>query len=385
MRSYGPVESIGIGLVGFGFIGRVHTLCYRELPSFYPGALPRISRAAVCTSRPETARAAAAEGGYERWFTDVDALVRDGSVTVVDCCTPNGQHRQTLLAAVRAGKNVYCEKPLALNAAEAREISREVRRAGVSVGMTYNFRFVPALMRAKRMITDGMVGDIYSFRAEYYHSGNSDPLKPLSWRMKGELSGGGALVDLGSHVIDLVRHLLGEIESVRAVTRIFTASRPTAPGSSTMGEVTADDAAWLQLKLARGVLGTLEVSKCATGSLDDLKLEVYGSKGALRFNLMDANWLYWYDAARAGGFQGGDLGWTRLETVQHYAGAAVPAPRSIVGWTRTHAECQYAFLRAIAAGRKPEPGLDDGLRAQIVLDAAYESARLDTWVNVPRE
>ena len=97
------------------------------------------------------------------------------------------------------------------------------------------------------------------------------------------------------------------------------------------------------------------------------------------------HWLYWYDATRAGGFQGGDLGWTRLETVQHYAGAAVPAPRSIVGWTRTHAECQYAFLNAVAAGKKPEPGLEDGLRAQLVLDGAYRSAEQDTWVNVPRE
>ncbi len=385
MGSHGRVEKIGIGLVGFGYIGRVHTLCYRELPSFYPVALPRLSLAAVCTSRPETARAAAEEGGYEQWFTDVDSLVRNPSVTVVDCCTPNSQHRQTLLAALRAGKHVYCEKPLALNATEAREISREAERAGPSVGMTYNFRFVPALMRARRMIADGMVGDIYSFRAEYYHSGNIDPLKPLSWRLKKEASGGGALVDLGSHVIDLVRHLFGEIESVRALTKTYTKQRPTAPGSSTMGEVTADDAAWLQLKLARGVLGTLEVSKCATGSLDDLKIEVFGSKGALRFSLMDANWLYWYDATRAGGFQGGDLGWTRLETVQHYAGAAVPAPRSIVGWTRTHAECQYAFLNAVAAGKKPEPGLEDGLRAQLVLDAAYRSAEQDTWVSVPKE
>ncbi|HEY9593729.1 MAG TPA: Gfo/Idh/MocA family oxidoreductase [Spirochaetia bacterium] len=379
------METIGIGLVGFGFIGRVHTLSYRELPSYYPGTLPGLTLAAVCTSRSETARAAAAEGGYALWLTDPEELVREKSVTVVDCCTPNNQHRQTILAAAKAGKHVYCEKPIALNGEEAREIAHAAARAGIHVGMTFNFRFVPALMRARQMIAEGKLGEIFSFRAEYYHSGNVDPQRPLAWRMQKEKSGGGALVDLGSHVIDLVRCLLGEIDSVRAVTRIFTARRPVAAGSSVLGDVTVDDAAWLQLRLARGALGTLEVSKCATGSLDELRLEIYGTRGALRFNLMDGNWLYWYDATRVGGFQGGDQGWTRLETVQHYKGAAVPAPRSILGWTRTHAECQYAFLSAIAAGRAPEPGIEDGLAVQLVIDAAYRSAEADTWVSVPRE
>ena len=134
-----------------------------------------------------------------------------------------------------------------------------------------------------------------------------------------------------------------------------------------------------------GGFGTIEVSRFATGSLDDLNLEIYGSKGALRFSLMDANWLYWFDGTKVGGFLGGDLGWTRLETVQHYKGAAVPPARSILGWTRAHAECQYAFLRAVAEGKKPEPGIRDGLRNQLILDAAYASAKSDSWVTVPTE
>ncbi len=376
------MDAIGIGLVGYGYIGRVHTLSYRELPSYYPGTLPKLSLAAVCTTRPETAKAAAAEGGYASWFTDVEKLVRHEPVTVVDCSTPNNQHRETLLAAIAARKHVYCEKPLALNGTEAREIAREAAKAGVSVGMTFNFRFVPALMRAKQMIADGRLGDIYSFRAEYYHSGYIDPQRPMVWRMKKEVSGGGALVDLGSHLIDMVRYLLGEIESVRAVTKIYTPRRPMVAGSATLGEVTVDDAAWLQVRVSGGIFGTLEVSRYATGSLDDLNLEVYGSKGAVRFSLMDANWLYWYDATRPGGFQGGEQGWTRLETVQHYKGAVVPPPRSILGWTRTHAECQYAFLSAVAEGRKPVPGIQDGLRTQLVMDAAYASAQSDNWVPV---
>jgi predicted dehydrogenase len=379
------METIGIGLVGYGSIGRVHTLSYKELPMYYPGALPKISLAAVCTARKETARAAAEEGGYAESFTDVDELVRQESVSVVDCCTPNHQHRRTLLAAIAAGKNVYCEKPLAVSVSEARQIVREAEKAGVIVGMTYNFRFIPALMRARQMIADGLLGEIYTFHAVYYHTGYQDPRKPLSWRMKQELSGGGALVDLGSHIIDLVRHLLGEMQAVRAVTKTYIRQRPIEPGSKTLGDVTVDDAAWLQVRLAGGGFGTIETSRYATGTLDDLNIEITGSKGALRFNLMDANWLYWFDGTRAGGFMGGDQGWTRLETVQHYHGAAVPPGRSILGWTRTHAECQYAFLSAVASGKKPEPGIHDGLRAQLVLDAAYESARTEAWVTVPSE
>ena len=311
--------------------------------------------------------------------------MRQKEVTVVDCSTPNYQHRQTLLAAIAAGKHVYCEKPLALNAAEAREIVRVAEKAGVSVGMTFNYRFVPAITRARQMIADGALGEIYNFRAEYFHTGYQDPQRPLGWRMKQELSGGGALVDMGSHLIDLVRHLLGELHSVRAVMKTYIKQRPVERGSRTLGDVTVDDAAWLEVRLAGGGFGTIEVSRFATGSLDDLNLEIYGSKGALRFSLMDANWLYWFDGTKVGGFLGGDLGWTRLETVQHYKGAAVPPARSILGWTRAHAECQYAFLRAVAEGKKPEPGIRDGLRNQLILDAAYASAKSDSWVTVPTE
>ncbi len=379
------MDRIGIGLVGFGGIGRIHTLSYHEIPLLYPNALPRLELAAVCTTREQTARAAAAEGGYASWHTTPEDLIRLGSVTVVDCATPNSQHRQTLLAAFAARKHVYCEKPLALNGAEAREIAAAAARAGVSVGMTFNYRFIPALMRAKQMIQDGALGELYTFRAEYQHTGYQDPQRPLSWRMKKELSGGGALYDLGAHVVDLVRHLLGELDSVLAVTKTFIPRRPVEKGSTTMGDVTVDDAAWLQVRLAGGAVGTIEVSRFATGALDDLTFEARGSKGAMRFSLMDANWLYWFDATKSGGFLGGDQGWTRLETVQHYRGAVVPPARAILGWSRAHAECQYAFLKAVAEGRKPQPDIQDGLRTQLALDAAYASASSGAWTKVALE
>jgi predicted dehydrogenase len=379
------MESIGIGLVGYGMIGRVHTLAYRELPLFYPQRLPALHLAAVCTSRSETAQAAAAEAGFASWCTDISALVGREDVHVVDCSVPNHLHRSVLLAAIAAGKHIYCEKPLALDGAEARELVMAARKAGVCAGMTFNYRFVPAIMRARQLIHEGALGEVYTFRAEYLHSGYQDPQRPAGWKTRREQAGGGALVDLGSHVIDLIRHLLGEFRAVRANLHTFIKERPVRHGATEKEPVTVDDVAWVQVQMENGSMGTIEVSRFATGMLDDLRLEIYGQRGALRFSLMDANWLYWYDATRSGEPLGGTRGWTRIETVQNYPGAAAPPARSILGWTRTHAENQYSFLRALVEGKTPQPDIVDGLRTQLVLDAAYASAESGEWTSVQYE
>lgn len=376
------MDKIGIGLVGYGGIGKIHTLGYKELHMLYPRQLPAIDLAAVCTSKSETAQRAAQDGGYRRWYTDVAELVQQDDVTVVDCACPNFAHNSVILKAIAAGKHVYCEKPLALTGAEAREIAHAAEQAGVQVGMTFNYRFIPALLRAYELIQEGALGNIYRFQAEYLHTGYQDPERPLNWRMQKELSGGGALADLGAHAIDLIRHLLGEFDAVHAVTQTYIPMRPLARGTREKGAVTVDDAAWLQVKLQNGTIGTIEASRFATGALDDLKLEICGEKGALRFDLMDANWLYWFDASRKGGDFGGDRGWVRLETVQTYPGASVPPARAILGWPRTHAENQYRFLKAIVEGNIPRPNVIDGLRTQLVLDAAYDSAQNGGWVQV---
>lgn len=403
------MESIGVGLLGYGMIGKVHALGYRELPSLYPGRLPPIRLAAVATSSPQTARAAAAEGGFEAWYEDYRALIRAPQVQVVDCSLPNDLHAPVIREALSAGRPVLCEKPLTLDAEEARELARLAQRSGAQVGMMFQYRFVPAIMQARRLIESGALGAIYSFRMEYLHSGYQDPERPIGWRMQRGRAGGGALADLGSHLIDLVRYLLGEPDSVRALLRTWVRERPLERGAAQKGEVTVDDAAWLEVRLAggeeaagrggppdgrpvlagaspgteaaAGVVGTLEVSRFATGALDDLRLRIHGERGALRFDLLDANWLYWYDARRPAA----ERGWTRLETVQNYPEAAVPPGRAVIGWTRAHAENLYRFLRAVAAGEPPEPGIVDGLKTQLVLGAAYASAERGDWVQVPRE
>ena len=372
------MEKIGIGLIGYGGIGKIHTLCYKDIEMYYPGQLPAIDLAAVCTSNPESAKRAAKEGGYRKWLTEASALIQDDDVLVVDCSLPNFAHKSVLLEAISSGKHVYCEKPLALNGAEAKEIVNAATAAQVQVGMTFNYRFIPALLRAHELMQAGALGEIYRFQAEYLHAGYENPEKPLSWRLQHDTSGGGALADLGAHAIDLMRWLLGEFQAVRAMTQTYITERPISYGAKEKGRVTVDDAAWLQVRLKNGALGTIEASRFSTGVLDELRFEICGQKGALRFNLMDANYLYWFDASR----KGGEQGWLRLDTVQQYPGASIPPARAILGWQRTHAENQYQFLKAIVEGNTPAPNLIDGLRAQFVLDAAYRSAQQDGWVDV---
>ena len=265
---------------------------------------------------------------------------------------------------------------------EGLAIVKAVRGSRVSLGMIFNYRFVPALLKAKQMMDKGLLGRIYSFRGEYYHTGYQNPDRPLTWRMDFSKSGGGALVDMGVHVIDLARFLLGEFDSVQAMTRTYIGDRPLEKGSPQKGRVTVDDAAWMNVRMRNGAVGSIEVSRFATGTLDDLNITVYGEKGALRFSLMDANFLYWFDQLAAGTPEPGLLGWQRLETGQAYPGTSLPNPRSIVGWTRFHAENLHRFIRSVKDGTPFAPDERDGYEAQAVLEAAYQSAESGAWAKV---
>ncbi|HTX73236.1 MAG TPA: Gfo/Idh/MocA family oxidoreductase [Rectinemataceae bacterium] len=373
------MKPIGIGMLGFGSMGKLHTLAWRSLPSIYPD-MPPFRLEAVCTSSAASAEAALREGGFHRSHPTIEDLVADPAISVIDCVLPNDAHRAAITAALSAGKHIYCEKPLALSGAEAREIAALAGTSAGRLGLTFNYRFLPAILRAKRLLEEGTLGEIYSFEFEYLHSGYQDASRPLSWRMRRESSGGGALVDLGAHSIDLARHLLGEFAELSALTQTWVLERPLSTGAAEKGPVTVDDAAWLTARLASGAIGTLVVSRFATGAADDLRFRIEGARGALRFDLMDANWLYYYDATRPAA----DRGWTRLETIQNYPGASVPPARAIVGWERSHAENQYRFLAAVAEGKEPSPGIADGLAVNLITDAAYEAAREGGWVSVPR-
>ena len=368
------MEKLKIGLLGFGSIGKVHTLCYHEIPQFYPSALPPLELTAVCTSNEESAAKAREEGKFKNAYSDIDAMLEDSSINVIDCCLPNYLRLEAIKKILAKNKHIYCEKPLANTGLEAQAIYDMVQQTDSKFGLTFNFRFIPAVLRAKELIDSGDLGEVFHYNIKYYHTGYQNPNRPMSWRLEKSKSGGGAIVDMGAHIIDLMRFLVGDYESVQATMKTWITKRALSKGSSEYGNVDVDDAAWLTVAMKNGAVGSIETSRFATGTLDDLVFEIFASKGAVRFHLMDANWLYYFDERSPSGSRGGRRGWTRLETVQSYPGSSTPPPRSILGWTRTHAENQYQFLQSIVNDTVPSPSIKDGLAVQYVIDAAFQSA-----------
>jgi len=372
-------KPLQVGFVGFGFIGKVHAYCHMNLPLFYdPPPLPT-TLLGVCTSRPETARRAKERFGFALATDDYRDITENPDIDIVHITSPNSFHRDQLLSAMAAGKHIYCEKPLTVSLDEAREVERALLSYRGTHQMCLQNRFFPATMRAKQLVEEGLLGQLLSFRACYLHSGSADPHAPLKWKLDRAL-GGGVLLDLGSHVIDLVRHLCGEFEEVLMESTIAYAERPSVSDPGRKVPVEAEDLAVLLVRTISGALGTIEASKIATGTEDELRIEVHGSDGALRFNSMQPNYLELYERTDPEEPIGGTRGWRAIATVQRYPKPAdFPGPKFSVGWIRTHLACLHSFLAAVASGRRAEPGLEVGIRTQEIMAAAQRSCESRRW------
>ena len=374
------MDTFGVGIIGFGFIGKVHAYGYLNMPLFYDPVPVRTKLVGVATSCEETARKAAEQGGFEFCTADWRELIARDDIQIINICSPNSRHAEQLVAAISAGKHIYCDKPLVAgdeNAARVDAALRDYRGIGQ---MTLNYRFFPATLRAKQLIDEGFIGNAISFRAAYLHSGSVDPDRPMGWKqLKSE--GGGVLQDLGSHIVDLMDYFIGPIAGVYAEQRILYPERPNQCGK--IVPVEADDQTLMLVRMSNGACGAIEASKIATGTEDELRFEIHGDKGALRFNLMEPGYLEAYDLRDAESPFGGTRGWRKIATVQRYEKpAGFPGPKFSIGWLRAHMHCLYNFLQAVAAGRPTEPSLHCGLRLQRILAAAEKSARTRTWQEV---
>jgi predicted dehydrogenase len=369
------MHELGVAMIGYGFMGKMHSYSYASLPFIYDPPPARIRLVGVCAATEASRELAMDRAGFEFSTPDYHDLLARPDIDIINVCTPNYLHYEQTMAALKAGKHVYCDKPLAITAPEAEEMATLARESGLTCQVTFQNRFCPALLRARQMVEDGFLGDVISFRAVYLHTGYNDPNRPISWKMRRETSGAGALVDLGSHVIDLVRMLTGDFSRVNASLRTFIKQRPAHAGSTELVPVTVDDDAFLQIELPNGALGTIEASRIATGAQDDLRFEINGTRGAIAFDLMDMNWLSVYDDARPSGPYGGDSGWQRIESVQNYPKPAVlPGGKAPVGWMRCHIASIHSFLTSVVEHRPGDPSFDEGLAVQRITDAAIKSS-----------
>lgn len=372
-----------VGIIGFGFMGKVHAYGYVNLPFLYD-PMPLEARIThVVTSRPETAERARRTVGAEVGATDYREVTENPAIDVVHVCSPNHAHREALLSAMGHQKHIYCDKPLVATMAEADQIGAALPGYRGTAQMTFHNRFFPATMRAKQLIDEGRLGEVLEFRADYLHAGNADPSAPLKWKLSAA-AGGGVIADLASHVLDLVDHLIGPFAAVSAATKIAFAERPSPGDPSRKVAVDAEDSVMLLARMRSGALGVVGATKLATGTEDELRLEIHGTRGAIRFNLMDPHHLRWYDATAPDQPVGGTRGWTHVDTGQRFPAPAArfPSPKAAIGWIRGHAACLANFLQAVAESRPAEPGLEQGIRVQHLMDCARRSAEEKRWIDV---
>jgi len=380
------MEPLGVGIIGFGFMGRTHTFAHRSIPLYYDPPPVRCELRAVCRTTQQGAAEAMEVGGFARCTTDPMEVIAAENVDIVHVCTPNHLHFEQLRAAIQAGKHIYCDKPVTGSLQEAEALERMLPDyRGVSQ-VALQYRFLPATMRAKELVEDGFLGPVTHFRAAYLHSGSVDPQKAVNWKSTAA-AGGGVIRDLGSHIVDLLWWLIGPFEAVHCVSRIWAEQRPSLDEPGKMMKIDAEEAAVMVLRSADGAFGTVEASKIATGTEDELRFEIHGRHGAMRFNLMQPNYLEVYDGRLPEGPGGGRCGWQRIASVQKYPppGDRFPGGKLGIGWIRAHVHSLYSFLKAIAEDAEAHPSLAEGIHLQRVLEAARESARTGAWVELPQQ
>ena len=374
------MKTLRVGIIGFGFIGKVHAYGYMTLPLFYDklGVRGRITH--VCTSKPETAEAGREQLDALVATTDYRDITENPEIDVVHICSPNHLHKDALLSAMRHQKHIYCEKPLVANMGEAEEVLAALPAYEGTAQMTLQCRFFPAVMRAKQLVDEGFVGRVLEFRAVYLHAGSANPAAPLRWKLSAE-AGGGVINDLASHIMDLMHYLLGDYAALVADTQIAFPERPSAEDPRRNVKVDAEDCVMILARMANGALGNIEATKIATGAEDEVRFEIHGEKGALRFNSMDPHFLEAFDAGVAGAPIGGMQGWTRIATGQRFPApaSAFPGPKFSLGWIRVHAACLANFLQAVELGQKGNPGIDHGIYIQYLMGRIRHSLRTRSW------
>ncbi len=381
------MAEIGVGLVGYKFMGRTHSNAYRQVARFFDvDPVPRMR--ALCGRDEAAVREAAAKLGWDGYETDYHTLIARDDIGLVDVATPGDSHRDVVLAAVAAGKHVLCEKPLANSLDEAREMLAAAKRAGVVNMVNFNYRRVPAVQLAKQLIADGRLGEIRHWRAVYLQDWINDPSFPLVWRLQRDKAGSGALGDIAAHIVDLAHFLLGPITEVVGTLDTFIRQRPleTASGGGAglsaaagqeMGEVTVDDATSFLARFERGATGTFEATRLAPGRRNHNAFEINGSNGTIVWDLERLNELQVYFADDQAGVQG--FRTINVTDAAHpYAAAWWPAGH-ILGYEHTFVHAVKDLLDGIKENLSPAPTFEDGFRCQAVLDAVERSATTRAW------
>ena len=387
-----PKRQIGVAMIGYGFMGAVHSQAWRTAPRFFE--LPVEPHMAVIVGRDhdrvETARE---KYGWDRATTNWRSVIERDDIALIDICTPGISHAEIAIAALEAGKHVLCEKPLANTVEEAEQMAATAERSaarGVFAMVGFNYRRVPAITLARQLVADGRIGRVRQFRVQYLQDWLVDADGPITWRLDRALAGSGSLGDIGAHAIDAAQFITGQqITRVSGTLETLVAERPLlvetaglgGGASSERGKVTVDDVAYFTARLSGGALGSFEATRYATGRKNAFRLEFSGSEGALAFDLERMNELEFYDRTEKAEMQG----FRRIlvtEPEHPYIGAWWP-PGHTIGWEHSFSHQVYDLLTDVISGKQPHPSFAEGLQVQHVLESVEMSAAAGSiWTDV---
>jgi predicted dehydrogenase len=365
-------RALKVGLIGLGYIGKIHAIAYRDIRACFESPKATAELTAVLRSGHAAGGEAQGESGFGLVTQDSDVFFAQ-PLDLVDICTPNFLHREQVEQALDRGLPVYCEKPLANTLGEARAMADLAARADVLTQVAFVLRYLPGIRQMKALIAAGQIGEVLNCRAQMFHSSYLDPERPMSWRLRRRDSGGGALADLGSHLIDLFRYLVGEIQWVCSEMRTFIPERPEQRGSSRRQPVDVDDWAHCVVGLENGAVGTIEVTRMAAGAGEATSVEVFGRKGALVFHISEPETVRYHDLQRGQWLQG-KVEAPAIPGERPVAGLWPPAKYSQGTMVNAHLAAAYDFLQCVSEGAPSAVDFAAGLAAQEVLEAAYRSA-----------
>jgi predicted dehydrogenase len=364
-------KKLNVGLMGLGFIGRVHVNAYHAIPLCFPAAPVTANMAALLRSNAGSDEFLQA-AGFGSVTTNLDEFFKS-PLDIVDICTPNALHVEEALVAIERGIPVYCEKPLARSLAEARKMASAAEKKGVLTHTAFVLRYMPAIKQIKALLESGSLGDILHFRAHMFHASYLDRNRPMSWRLRWADSGGGAFADLGAHLVDIVMYLLGGVQTVRAESRTFITERPVKKGDSHLEKVDVDDWMACSLEMKSGAVGQLEVTRVAAGAGEETTLEIFGSKGAVSFQMSQPDSVRWFELSQGQWKQGAlhlspPVNERPLETI-------FPSPKFSQGMmTNVHLASAYDFLQCVAEGKPSALDFKSALAVQEVIEGAYRSS-----------
>ncbi len=383
------MKTLNFGLVGYKFMGKAHSNALQRIGMFFDPAMT-VGMKALCGRDAAWVGEAAAKFGWESVETSWERLIQRQDIDVIDITTPSNYHKEIAIGAAQAGKHVFCEKPLALNLKDAREMLAAAQKHGVKHQIGFNYRFVPAILLAKKLIDDGKLGQIFHFRGMYLQDWIIDPDFPLVWRLDKKIAGSGSHGDLGAHLVDLARFLAGDFDKVIGMSKTFVKERPLvekmtglsgkADANAVKAPVTVDDATLFLAEFKNGALGTIEATRFASGHKNAMSFEVNGSKGSIKFEFERMNELQYFSAEDEAGIQGFRTIQVS-EGVHPYMTAWWPAGH-VIGYEHTFVHELYEFVECIAMDRHPVPDFSDGIKCSQVLEAVDLSIENRQWVDV---